>query len=112
MAALSMTRPLWRLILEAAIWIYCIWQGAYEPTLFLGGLILAHIALLRGHGKQAFIGDDFSSNDLPLVELNVKHEQAERKKSVGMIVLFVIGIYLASAPEKMRKFLLPIWNRM
>jgi peptidoglycan/LPS O-acetylase OafA/YrhL len=100
MAALCVTRPPWRLILVAIVWIYCVWLAAWEPMLFIGGLLLAQIGLMRGHGKRSYISDE-----LPLVEVNEKREQSQRRRKVAMIVLFIAGLYLTSVPDYKRMFI-------
>jgi peptidoglycan/LPS O-acetylase OafA/YrhL len=96
--AISHARRSWQFMLMGLLFVNCIWYAAWEPMLFFGGTILAQFALWRGHGAKTFVGQD-----LPLMEYSEKEVTNEKRRKWGAIALFVIGLYLAGAPD---------WNRM
>jgi peptidoglycan/LPS O-acetylase OafA/YrhL len=89
----------WRLLLHGTVLFYCTLQG-YRTSLFVAGMILAEIDLIRKHlervAKSRVLGP-LLGNPLPQGSAPRQSEQFDTR-SVAWGLCFVIGLYILSIP--------------
>jgi peptidoglycan/LPS O-acetylase OafA/YrhL len=101
-SAISKTRMTYRIGLLALVVVYCIWAESWEGVLFISGVLLAQLTLVRESRawKSAPVDDEavcFLAEEKDLVA------SAKRRPSFIALALFPVALYLASAPGSNRK---------
>jgi peptidoglycan/LPS O-acetylase OafA/YrhL len=98
----SKTRLLYRITILALSVAYCIWVVSWEGTLFISGVLLAQITLVReSRNRRNEPWDDEAVEFL----LPKKNSAARSKKRLNFtnLALFLFALYLASVPDWNRK---------
>lgn len=95
-ASLSRTRATYRIVMLALVIVYCLWVESWEGVLFISGVLLAQLTLVReARGQNSALldheSDIFLATEKDIV--NVK----KRPALIGL-ALFPFALYLASAP--------------
>jgi len=99
-SGLSKTRLCYRISLLALAVVYCIWAESWEGVLFISGVLLAQLTLVRESRvwESAPMDDEvvsFLDKDL---DVSVK-----KRPALIALALFPLALFLASAPGANRK---------
>ncbi|OAP54913.1 hypothetical protein AYL99_10613 [Fonsecaea erecta] len=102
MVGTSMLTSRWRLFFHGAIALFCATQEYRSICLFVGGMIIAELDLVRKHsGRPArgpIIGNDQSLSPSPLPNKNLEWLRQPDVVSAAWGLCFVVGLYILSIP--------------